>query len=809
MKAREQIKQLSLEEKAALLQGKTTWTTYKINHANIPEIFLSDGPHGLRKQSGAADHLGLNASIPATCFPTAATMANSWNLSLGEELGRALGEEAAANDVHVVLGPGLNIKRSPLCGRNFEYFSEDPYLSGKMAAAYIKGIQANGVAACPKHFAVNSQELRRMAMDSVLDERTMREIYLTAFEIAIKEGQARTIMSSYNMINGTYANENAHLLTDILRKEWGFEGFVVTDWGADNNHTEGVRAGSNLVMPAPGADCALALIQDVKDGKIEESVLEQRLIELLGVVNSTSKAVANSPKEFDKEKHHQIAKKCAEESIVLLDNDGALPLSSNAKIAIIGDFAKTPRYQGAGSSQVNPTKLDNLYDCLIDEGMDIVAYAQGFDRTNPNPDQKLISEAVDVATKAEFVLLCVGLDEILESEGMDRTHIELSKSQQELIANVCKVNSNVILVLSGGAPFIMPNREMYRSAIHGYLGGQAGACAMADAILGKINPSGKLNESWPLSLEDTPCHSYFPSKERTSEYREGLYVGYRYYDSANVPVRYPFGYGLSYTQFVYSDIEISDNKVCFTITNTGKFDGAEITQMYVSCNNLGTYRPKKELKGFEKVFLKAGESKKISITFDEFTFRYFNTQSNAWEIEDADYEISIAKNANEVALCATIHVEGTKSSIISPDSYIKANIKDISDSDFEMVLGRPIPNGKWSGKIEENDAICQLYYAKSPVARFLYKTLTSLKNKSEAKGKPELNIVFIYNMPFRAIAKMSAGMVSQKMTEDILFIVNGHFWRGFGRVIVDFFKNLSNCSKFNKLLKNQETNSKG
>ena len=336
MKAREQIKKLSLEEKASLLQGNTTWTTRAIKHADIPHIFLADGPHGLRKQAGAADHLGLNESIPSTCFPTAATMANSWNLELGEELGKALGEEAAANDVHVVLGPGLNIKRSPLCGRNFEYFSEDPYLSGKMAASYIKGIQANGVAACPKHFAVNSQELRRMAMSSVLDERTMREIYLSAFEMAIKEGHAKTIMSSYNMINGIYANENAHILLDILRKEWGFDGFVVTDWGADNNHTEGVRNGSNLVMPNPGADCALGLINDIKEGKISESTLDERLCELLGVVNSTSEAVDKAPKTYDKEKHHAIAKKCAEESIVLLENDGILPLSPNKKIVIIG-----------------------------------------------------------------------------------------------------------------------------------------------------------------------------------------------------------------------------------------------------------------------------------------------------------------------------------------------------------------------------------------------------------------------------------------------------------------------------------------
>lgn len=804
MKAQEQIKKLSLEEKAALLQGKTVWTTYSFEHADIPEIFLSDGPHGLRKQAGAADHLGLNASVPATCFPTAAGMANSWNLELAEELGRALGEEAAANNVHVVLGPGLNIKRSPLCGRNFEYFSEDPYLAGKMAAAYIRGIQSNGVAACPKHFAVNSQELRRMAMDSVLDERTFREIYLTGFEIAVKEGRAKSIMSSYNRINGTYANENAHLLSDILRDEWGFDGFVVTDWGADNNHTDGVRAGSNLVMPAPGADCALGLLKDLADGKIEESVLDARLEELLGVVNSTSEAVANAPKTFDVDAHHALAKRCAAESIVLLENDGILPLASDAKVAVIGDFAKSPRYQGAGSSQVNPTKLDNLYDCLSKEGIEITAYAQGFDRRNPNPDQKMIDEAVAVAKSAQVVLLCVGLDEILESEGMDRLHMELSRSQQELIKAVCAVNTNVILLLSGGAPFVMPERKLYRAAIHGYLGGQAGAGAMVDAILGKTNPSGKLNETWPLSLDDVSATPYFPSRERNAEYREGLYVGYRYFESAGVPVRYPFGYGLSYTNFAYSDIKVDDKSVSVTVTNTGERDGAEVVQLYVSCENSKIYRPVKELKGFKKVFLKVGESQRVTIDFDDKTFRYFDTADNAWAVEDADYDICIAKNAHEVVLSGVLHVAGKKENDNAPACYKNADIKNVSDDDFEALLGRPIPDGKWSGEIAENDALCQLYYAKGAFARFLYRVLTSIKEKADAKGEPNLNIMFIYNMPVRAMAKFSNGIVSKKMTEDILFMVNGHFWRGLGRLIVDFFKNLKNASAFKKALKKAE-----
>ena len=528
-------------------------------------------------------------------------------------------------------------------------------------------------------------------------------------------------------------------------------------------------------------------------------MLDQRIEELLGVVYSTQEAVAKAPKSFDVDAHHAVARRCAEESIVLLDNDGILPLKEGTSVVIIGDFAKTPRYQGAGSSQVNPTKLENLYDNL--EGkLNILGYAQGFDRKNPNPKQELIDEAVAVAKKADTVLLCVGLDEILESEGMDRLHMELSKSQQKLIAEVSAVSKNVILVLSGGAPFVMPERSIYRAAIHGYLGGQAGAGAMADALIGKVNPSGKLNETWPHKLEDNPSHPYFPSKERTAEYREGLYVGYRYFDTTGKSVRYPFGHGISYTDFAYSDIKVEGNNVSFTLTNTGNFDGAEAAQVYVSCKNGKVYRPKKELKGFAKVFLRAGESKSVTVTLDDKAFRFYNVKTNAWDIEDADYEIIVASSVSDVRLSETVHVSGSKVEATAPECYVSGNIMSVSDADFEQLLGRPIPDGHWSGELTENDAFCQLYYAKSGVARLLYKVLTSLKDKAEAKGTPDLNILFIYNMPFRAMAKMAGGMVSRKMVEDIVFIVNGHFWRGLGRVIVDFFKNMSINGKFNKKL---------
>lgn len=639
-----------------------------------------------------------------------------------------------------------------------------------------------------------------MAMDSVLDERTLREIYLTGFEIAVKEGAARAIMSSYNMVNGVYANENPHLLDEILRREWGFDGYVVTDWGADNDHTEGVRAGCNLVMPAPGPDCAIGLVEAVESGRISEDVLDQRVQELLDVVLSTHEAVEKAPRTFDVQAHHAVARRCAEESIVLLDNDGALPLQEGASVVVIGDFAKTPRYQGAGSSQVNPTQLENLYDCLSPV-LKITGYAQGYDRKNPAPRKDLIDEAVAVAKAGETVLLCVGLDEILESEGMDRLHMQLSQAQQELIRAVSAVNQNVILVLSGGAPFVMPERSLYRAAIHGYLGGQAGAPAMADALLGRVNPSGKLNETWPHALEDNPSYPWFPSKERTAEYREGLYVGYRYYEAVGKDVRYPFGYGLSYTTFAYSDLSITRDAVTFTLKNTGSVDGAEVAQVYISCRNGKVFRPPVELKGFRKVFLRAGESATVTIPLDDKAFRFFDVRANAWAVEEADYEVLVAASVRDVKLRGSLHVAGVQAQAEElPSCYYSGQITAVSDAEFSRLLGREIPDGKWSGELTANDAICQLYYARSPLARGIYRLLTWLKKKADAKGTPDLNILFIYNMPFRAISKMSGGMFSQKMVDDVVFLVNGHFFRGVGRLIADWVRNMRASKQFMKSL---------
>ena len=793
MKHKDLIRQMTLEEKCYLLSGKDFWQTRSLDRLGVPNMSLSDGPHGIRKQEGEGDQLGLNGSLPATCYPTAATIANSWDPALGEEIGEHLGAEAASQGVCVLLGPGLNIKRSPFCGRNFEYFSEDPYLAGKMAAGYIRGIQKNGVSACPKHFAANSQELRRMASDSVMDERTLREIYLTGFEIAVKEGHAKSIMSSYNRVNGVYANENPHLLQEILRDEWGFDGFVVSDWGASNDHVAGVRAGSHLEMPTTVGDSDLELVEAVKSGKLDEKLLDQRVDELLDVVLSTCKAVDQwKGRKFYEDAHHAMAARASEQSIVLLKNEkNILPLKKGAKVAVIGEFAQKARYQGAGSSVVNPTKLDHTMDVIKNFDLDVAGFEAGYPRSGKG-DPAMQNKAVELAKKADIVLLYIGLDEISESEGLDRAHMKLPQSQVDLIEAVSAVNPNVVAVMSAGSAVEMPWLPKVKALVHGYLCGQAGASSVLKAIMGQVNPSGKLAESYPIKYEDVSSAPYFPAKERTAEYREGLYVGYRYFETANVPVLFPFGFGLSYTTFEYSDLTVTDKEASFTLKNTGSVDGAEVAQLYVSKTDGDVFRPAKELKGFQKVFLKAGESKKVTIPLDDKAFRYFNVNTNQFEVEGGQWSILIGASAADIKLSGKVSVTGTEAA--SPydkakfAKYFAGDVKNISDAEFEALLGRPIPDGHWSGTLDMNDAICQLYYAKSWIARKAYKIMTNMLNKSIEKGEPDLNITFIYNMPFRGIAKMAGGMCTMEMAEGILTICNGHFFKGLGAVIGGFFR---------------------
>ena len=808
MKHQNIIEKMTIEEKAAFLSGKGEWQSRDFERLGIPSIFCSDGPHGVRKQAGAGDHLGLNASLPATCFPTAATIAGSWDEELGEEIGRTLGEEAMAEGVNVLLGPGLNIKRSPLCGRNFEYFSEDPYLAGKMAASYVKGIQSQGVYACPKHFAVNSQELRRMAMNSVIDERTLREIYLTGFEIAVKEGKAKTIMSAYNEINGTYANENKHLLNDILREEWGFDGIVITDWGASNDHALGVAAGSNLEMPNPGLDSARELIEAVKSGKLKMVDLDKRVDELLDAVLTLNENAKGKSDEFDKNAHHNIARKAAAESAILLKNENSiLPLKPGTSVAVIGDFAFVPRYQGAGSSLVNPTKIETVVEIIDNYNLKVIGKSRGYSRSGEE-DAVTRKEALDIAAKADVVLFFFGLNEDSESEGMDRNHMRIPQNQINLLQELGQVNPNLIGVICAGSAIEMPWHHYFKSLLHCYLNGQAGAGAVLDILTGAVNPSGKLSETIPRRLEDTSCYRYYPSQQRTSEYRESLYVGYRYYDSAQIPVLYPFGFGLSYTTFEYTDLRVDAEGASFTLTNTGGKDGAEVCQLYVTLKGGAVFRPKKELKGFKKVFLKAGESKEVRISFDDKTFRYYNVKTGKWEIEEGNYTIMIGASSLDIKLEGRIFKEGTTEEYpydaISIPSYYSGNIQEVGTEEYENLLGSSVPSGKWSGRLGMNDAICQMYYAKSGLARFAYRRLTAMKKKADESGKPDLNILFIYNMPFRAMAKMTGGAVSMEMVDGIVTLVNGRFFKGLGKIIGGYFRNAKRNKEYESCLKKAE-----
>ena len=734
------IRKMTLAEKAVMMSGKNTWETVDFEKYGIPSMVMSDGPHGLRRQAGAGDHLGLNASLPATCFPTAAGVANSWDEALGEEIGEALAEEAVTMGVNVILGPGLNIKRSPLCGRNFEYFSEDPYHAGKMAAAYVRGIQSKGIAACPKHFAANSQELRRMANDSVVDERTFREIYTTGFEIAIKEGKSKSIMSSYNEVNGVYANENSHMLREILVDEWGFDGFVVSDWGGSNDHALGVKNGSHLEMPGTGKSGMYDIIHAVENGDLEEAVLDQRLDELLNVIFSTHQATEDAKgKTFDVEAHHNLTK-----------------------------------------------QPEAILDVIGSTDLDVVAYEQGYIR-NRKPNQKLTKAAVELAKKADIVLFFGGLDEISESEGLDRTHMSMPAAQETLLNELTTVNKNVIVVLSAGSAIEMPWYPYVKGIVHGYLGGQAGASAMMNVLTGKVNPSGKLNETYPLHYEDTPAYAYYPSKERSSEYRESLYVGYRYYTTVGKTMRFPFGYGLSYTTFEYKDLKIDTEGVTFTIKNTGNVSGTEIAQLYVGKSSETVFRPIRELKGFVRVELQPGEEKEVRIGFDDKTFRFYDTRTDSWEIESGTYQIMIGENAQQMVLEGALDVKGTvenggykKEEL---PEYFSGKIKDISDEKFRILYGREIPDGSWSGEIRMNDAVCQLYYGKGILGKLLCAALKLLLKISDWKGKPNLNVLFNYNMPIRGYAKMTGGVVTMKMAEALTEMANGHRIKGTAHLI--------------------------
>jgi beta-glucosidase len=709
------IKEMTLEEKASLCSGLDFWHLKGIDRLEIPSIMVTDGPHGLRKQQESADHLGLYNSVPATCFPSAVGLASTWNRSLVEKVGVALGEECQAEDVAVLLGPGANIKRSPLCGRNFEYFSEDPYLSSELAASHIKGVQSEGVGTSLKHFAANNQEYRRMSIDAVVDERTLREIYLASFENAVKKSQPWTVMCSYNKVNGEYASENKTLLTDILKDEWGFEGFVVSDWGAVNERAKGLEAGLELEMPSSNGLGDRKIVEAVQNGKLTEEKLNLAVERLLNII---FKAVDNNKENatYDVEEHHQLAREVARESMVLLKNeDFILPFKKEGTIAVIGEFAKTPRYQGGGSSHVNPTKLENILEEVEKAAPNVnVLYAQGYELNNDAIDENLWTEAKEAAIQADVAVLFVGLPDRYESEGYDREHLRLPDTHRVLIEAVADVQPNVVVVLSNGAPVEMPWIDKVKGLLEGYLGGQALGGAIADLMFGEANPSGKLAETFPKELRHNPSYLNFPGEGDKVEYKEGLFVGYRYYDAKGIEPLFPFGYGLSYTSFEYSNLsinkeEILDNgivEVSVTVNNTGDVVGKEIVQLYVRDVESTVIRPAKELKGFEKVQLQPGEEKIVTFFLDKRSFAYYNMDIADWHVESGVFEILVGKSSADIQLKGRIQVNSTVS--IKKSVHRNTTIGDLMADPVlsplaQKTLAKTIEGGPFATKTEDSD----------------------------------------------------------------------------------------------------------
>lgn len=771
------INEMSIEEKASLCVGEDYWNSKKIERFDIPNIKMSDGPHGLRVQRESVDNLGINESEISICFPALSTIGNSWNKELAYLLGKTLGEEAKKEKVNIVLGPAVNIKRSPLCGRNFEYISEDPFLAGIIGSEYVKGLQSQNVGACVKHFAVNNQEDRRRTINAIIDERTLREIYLKPFEIILKNSNPWAIMSAYNKVNGEYCTENKHLLKEILRKEWNYNGIVISDWGAENDRVKGLKATHELEMPGGRGNGVNEIVEAVRNRKISEDELNKvvdRIIETAKKCKRKNKEL----KEYNKEKHHNIALKIAEDSIVLLKNkDNILPLKLNKNIAIIGDMAKLPRYQGSGSSTINPYKIENALDTFLENNIKF-EYAKGYERIDLKNDKKLLEEAIKIAEKNEIVIVFAGLTENYESEGIDRKNIDIPINQNKLIQEICKVNNNVIVVLSNGSPIAMPWKDNVKAIITGYLGGEAGGRAIVNCLIGKVNPSGKLSESYPKDLSDTPCYNYYPGTELISEYKESIYVGYRYYDKVNKEVLFPFGFGLSYTQFQYSNLKVNkyDDKieVKFKIKNIGKVTGKEIAQIYISQIEPKIYKPNKELKEFVKIELSPNEEKEIAVKLNRKSFEYYNTETKSWKIEEGTYQIQIGKSSRDIVLKQEIYINSRDKKISKryPQKYYDGNIQNISDEDFERLLGYKLPEKHLNiENVTDENTLEQIKDTK--VGKIIYKNQIEKMNNLFKKQNTNKATKVMMDMqkPLKKFYEKKNSKITKDMIEELLDII--------------------------------------
>ena len=795
MKQPDIVKKMTLEQKAAFVSGYNYWNLESAPELGLPQIMITDGPHGLRKQNkdkSASDGIGLGNSVPTTCFPPAATSSCSWDEELLKAEGEAMGEECLAEQVSTILGPGTNIKRSPVCGRNFEYFSEDPLLAGKCSAAVINGVQSKGIGTSLKHFACNSQEAFRMVLNEVIDERTMRETYLPAFEIAVKESQPWTIMNSYNRINGVYASQNEWLQEKVLRGEWGFEGLLVTDWGASVDRIPGLKAGTDLEMPSSGTLNTKRIIEAVKNGTLDEAVLDARVDNVVNLIVK-SKPALEKKHTYDKKAHHSIAQKIAEGSMVLLKNDDSiLPLKANQKVAVIGEMAKAPRFQGAGSSVINPTMLSNAFDELTALGVDIT-YAQGYYKSSPTKkekktridDETLVEQAVAAAKNCDVAVVFVGLTEEFEGEGYDREGIEMPANHNALVSAVAKANPNTVVVLAGGSVIRMPWINEVKGLLNSGLGGQASGGAVANILTGKVNPSGKTSETYPLTFEDNPTFGNYPGGPVTSEHRESVYIGYRYYDAANKEVLFPFGYGLSYTTFEYSDLKLSSSDikdtdtvtVSFKIKNTGTMDGAEIAQIYVADKESTIYRPVKELRAFKKVFIKAGEEAEVSLELSKRAFAYYNVELGDWHVESGEFDIMVAASSRDIRLTQTINVTSTVDAVVpdyrktAPNYY--NNVAGITRDDFAAVYGElPSPEIDPNKKI---DIYCCLNDARHTkwggrLCGLIEKIMSGMG--SDANGDGKMLAAMATQIPIRNFIAMSMGAFSPAQAEGLLKMLN-------------------------------------
>lgn len=805
------IKKMTFEEKASLCSGEDFWKLKGIKRLGIPTIMVTDGPHGLRKQSQSSDRLGTSENIPATCFPTATLLASSWNTEILAKVGEAIAEECKEEKISVLLGPGANIKRSPLCGRNFEYFSEDPILSGKLASSFISGVQSQGIGTALKHFVANNQEYRRMTINTVIDERTLREIYLAGFEMAVKQSQPLMVMCGYNKVNGRYCSENRVLMTDILKNEWNHEGIVVTDWGAINDRVEGLKAGVELEMPGVTRETDQEIIQAVKDGTIKKEVLNAAVRRILKVILDTSKTMEEEYK-YDREAHHALAKEAASEGIVLLKNkDDILPLMKECKVAIVGEFAKIPRYQGSGSSLINPHRIDSPFDQIksISESNSIL-YAKGYDTKSDRINMELLNEAINKAQVAEACIVFAGLPEIYESEGFDRQHMKMPENHNFLIGKISEVNDQVIVVLNNGAPVEMPWLNRVSGIIEAYLSGQAGAGAIAEVLYGVINPSGKLAETFPYVLEDSPTDQYFPGSRHVVEYRESIYVGYRYYDTANKEVMFPFGYGLSYTSFEFSDISIDKKEINETdqlkvkckVENTGDVYGKEVVQLYVRDVESSVHRPLKELKAFKKIGLHPNEVKEVSFILTSRDFSFYNTTTKKWCTETGAFEILIGNSSRTIYLEETLmfHSIDLQEIIMNKDVlkcyYQMEEDFFVPDKAFEYLYEFKLPREKREVKGQYKMTTALEDMKDTFFGRLLYnslqKKLRYMFEKDENDPMFKMMEKMLSEMPLKNLVMFSKGKISKKSTEALLTILNGKYLKGIYAFIKSFRENQKN-----------------